>query len=112
MDLRRTISLGERGIQTALLLCALVVYMSSGQIAVHGPQLFAIACGGASIFYHLLTFLLTYWGMEQVGFSSMGTMTLIPSAFVTAIVALLSYHPMAWLESKLLSGRREGLLMS
>lgn len=95
--------------ETVLVLCALVVYFAGGAIAGGGAMFFALASGGAVMLYHLLLFVLGRVGGGELGFTGWTTAALLPSGFVTAALALVSYPAMNALERRLSSEEREEL---
>lgn len=95
--------------ETALICCAMAIYLTSGKLAGSGAFFFASACGATLIAFHLLLYLLLMLGRGQAGFSSWGTAIILPNAVVTALLGLASYRPMLWLESRLSEKPREGL---
>ncbi len=95
--------------ETALVSCAIVVYLTSGKLAGSGAFFFAPACGAALIGYHLLLFAALLLGGGQAGFASWATAVLLPNAGATGLLALISYRPMLWLESRLAEKPRAGL---
>lgn len=95
--------------ETALVACAVVVYVTSGHIAGGGPAFFAAASAVAVAGYHVLLFALTVAGRGDAGFSSWATAVLVPDALLTALLALFSHPWMAWLDLKLAPEKHEGL---
>jgi hypothetical protein len=95
--------------ETALVFCAVASYMFSGQFAGSGAAFFSFVTGIATMGYQLTLFVLLYAGRGTAGFPSWATAALLPSGLATALVALLSYHAMAWLDGKLTTERRQDL---
>lgn len=96
--------------ETALVVCAVGVYLVAGNIAGSGGLFFALAAGMAVMFYHVVLFLLIYWQRGSAGFASWAAAILLPSAFCTALAALICHPFMMWLEKRLTQDKREGLL--
>jgi hypothetical protein len=95
--------------EVALVACAIGCYMASGQIAGSGTLFFALLAGAATMAYHAVLFFLLASGRGAAGFSGWATAALVPSGLATAVVALLAYRPMLWLDGKLATERREDL---
>ena len=95
--------------ETALVGCAVGVYITSGALTGSGPLFFAAMSGGVTIFYHLLLFLLLFVFRGTAGFSSLSSAVLLPNALLTTLLALLSYGGLSALERRLATDRREAL---
>ncbi len=95
--------------ETALVLTAIGVYLTSGRLAGSGALFFAMVCAGATTAFHVVLFALLVIVRGDAGFSSWATAALVPAAMTTGLLGLLAYRPMAWLETKLTPAQREGL---
>lgn len=95
--------------ESAAVLCAIGAYVASGSIAGGGKFFFVLASGGAAMAYHVCIFLLAYLVGGAAGFSSLATMTLIPTALATSVVAWLLHPLLAWIDKKLAPEQREAL---
>ena len=95
--------------EMGLLFVALWVYRGSGSFGGSGSFFFGLLCGGMLCVYHLFLYGMLSLVRGDVGFSSWATALLIPSAGVTAVVAVLCYRPMVWLESRVAPTRQVGL---
>lgn len=95
--------------ESVLVLCAIVVYMTGGSLAGSGARFYALASGGTVMLYHLLLFLFgrIFGGAES--FTGLPTALLLPSAVVTAVLALASHPLLVALERRLTADRREEL---
>ena len=95
--------------ETALVACALGVYLASGALTGSGPWFFAAVSGGAAMGYHLVLFLLLLAFRGTAGFPGWWTAVLLPSGLATAFLALVSYAGLTALERRLATDRHEAL---
>ena len=95
--------------EVALVVCAVTVYQISGPLAGEGAVFHALVAGGAATGYHLLTYVLLFLVRGTAGFPGLASALLVPAAMLTALLALISYAPMMWLENRLVPPQREGL---
>ena len=95
--------------ETALVACALVVYMTAGSVAASGVAFFALASGGTVMLYHLLLFILTRVFGGAAGFAGWATAMLVPDAVATAALALVSHPVLAAIERRISADQREEL---
>ncbi|MEE8410212.1 MAG: hypothetical protein V3T05_11445 [Myxococcota bacterium] len=96
--------------ETAMVACAIGVYMVSGHLVGSGPLFFAMVAGAAEIGFHILLYGLAYLVGGRAGFVSWATAVLVPSAGATGLLALISYPWMIRLERRLSTERHEGLV--
>ncbi|MBN1960064.1 MAG: hypothetical protein JW841_03895 [Deltaproteobacteria bacterium] len=95
--------------EMALTICALFVYLTVGNLAGNGPRFFALTCGGIVMLYHLLLYIIINIFGNAVGFSSWVTSILLPSALVTAMLALIVRPLLMFVERKLYAQQHEEL---
>ncbi|MBI5507561.1 MAG: hypothetical protein HY903_02290 [Deltaproteobacteria bacterium] len=95
--------------ETALVGCAVSVYLASGALTGSGPLFFAVVCGGATIGYQLLLFVLLFAFRGTASFPGWPTMLLLPSAVATGLLALLSYGGLNALDRRLAADHHEAL---
>ena len=92
-----------------LLFVAFWVYRGAGSFGGSGGFFFGFLCGGMLCVYHVFLYCMLYLIRGDVGFSSWATGLFIPAASVTALVAMVAYHPMLWLDSWVAPTRQVGL---
>ncbi len=95
--------------EVASLTCAIAVYVVAGSLAGSGALFFALTAGGAVGLYHLVIYILSWLFGEGAGFTGWPTAALVPSGFLTALVALASYRFMLAVERRLSAESREEL---
>lgn len=95
--------------ETAMVGCAIGVYMVSGHLVGSGRLFFALVAGAAEIGFHILLYGLAYVVGGRAGFVSLATAVLVPSAIATSLLAWVVYPWMVRLERRLSPERHEGL---
>lgn len=96
--------------EVALVMVTLGVYAGAGALSNTGTLFFGMVCSGAVMAYQALVFALVLWQKGAAGFASWTTASLIPTAFVTFMLALILHRPMVWLDRRLTQDKREGLV--
>ena len=95
--------------ESAMVLCALGLQLVAGHLVGSGAVFFAAVAAGSVVAYHVLLAVLLWLGGAAVGFSSLATSLLLPSAAVTFLLALVSHPVMLRLEQVVTPARREEL---
>lgn len=94
---------------SALAVCAVGVYVVSGQLAGRGAAFFAVVSALTTMAFHVVLFLLM--GLTDMGraFSSWASAALVPSGVATALLAASMYPLLCWLHERLSDERPERL---
>jgi hypothetical protein len=95
--------------ETALVACALVVYMTAGNLAGGGTRFFVLACGGTVMLYHVILYVVARTLGGGAGFASWATASLVPAALTTAVLAWVMRPLLAAVERRLSAEDREEL---
>ncbi len=95
--------------ETALVGCAIGVYLASGALTGSGAWFFGIVCGGATMAYHLALYGLLWGARGEPAFSGLATAMLVPSGLVTALLGVVSYPVLNALDRRLTADRHEAL---
>ena len=100
-------ALGPFGLhESAMVICAIGVYMIAGHLAGSGTFFFGLISGAAVMGYHVTLYVLLYIWRDTAGFAGTPTALLIPSALATGALALVFHHPMLWFEKLLMPAQR------
>jgi rod shape-determining protein MreD len=95
--------------EAALAVSGMIVHLSSGRLAGHGPFFFALITGATTIGYHLSLMLMMTVAQQKVGFASVWTALLAPNAIATSICAFILYSPFLAIDKSLSPQRSEVL---
>ena len=95
--------------ETAMVACAVITYLTAGHLSGSGSMFLGIASGGAVMFFHLASYLLLVAVRGSAGFTGWVTALLLPNAVITALLALVLYPGLIRLERVLNPEKTGGL---